>query len=75
MSCLFSTEEMINGNPSGVTNSKDPVRRRTIKKLDTNRMAYIISEFIIVYLYMGIEFRSILNVEAGFHESVFICIT
>ena len=49
---------MVNGNPSGVTNSKDPVRRRTIKKLDTNRMAYIISEFIIVYLYMGIEFNS-----------------
>ena len=41
MSCLFSVEEMVNGNPSGVTKSKDPTRNRTIKRLDPNRMKYI----------------------------------
>ena len=41
MSVLFTTEELVNGNPSGITNSKDETRRRTIKKLDPNRMLYI----------------------------------
>lgn len=42
MSCLFTAEELVNGNPSGVTNSKDPVRKGTIKKLDPKRIKYII---------------------------------
>ena len=33
-SCLFNLEELINGNPSGVTNSKDEVRKQTLEKLD-----------------------------------------
>lgn len=41
MSCLFSIDEMVNGNPSGVTNSKDEGRRNSIKKLDPQRMKYI----------------------------------
>lgn len=41
MGCLFTIEEMVNGNPSGVTNSKDDQRKRTIKKLDPNRIKYI----------------------------------
>lgn len=41
MAALFTTEEMVNGNPSGFTNSKDEARRRTIKRLDPSRMLYI----------------------------------
>ena len=41
MSCLFSIEEMVNGNPSGVTNSKDEGRRNSIRKLDPNRINYV----------------------------------
>ena len=41
MSCIFSPEELVNGNPSCVTNSKDEVRRKTIKQLDPMRMKYI----------------------------------
>lgn len=41
MSCLFSAEELVNGNPSGLTNSKDETRIRTIKKLDVNKIKYI----------------------------------
>lgn len=40
-SCLFSLEELTNGNPSGVTNSKDEVRKRTVEKLNPIRMKYI----------------------------------
>ena len=46
MDCLFSTEEMVNGNPSGVTRSKDTARQRTIKQLDPEKMRYINSKFI-----------------------------
>lgn len=38
MDCLVSTEEMVNGNPSGVTRSKDPGRQRTTKQLDQEKM-------------------------------------
>ena len=41
MSCLFSAEELVNGNPSGNTNSKDEMRRKTIQKLDPKRIQYI----------------------------------
>jgi hypothetical protein len=41
MDCLFSTEEMVNGNPSGVTRSKDAARQKTIKRLDPEKMRYI----------------------------------
>ncbi|CAI8020861.1 hypothetical protein GBAR_LOCUS12436 [Geodia barretti] len=41
MDCLFSTEQMVNGNPSGVTRSKDAARQKTIKRLDPEKMKYI----------------------------------
>ena len=44
MDCLFSTEEMVNGNPSGVTRSKDPARQKTIKRLNPEKMRYIDSK-------------------------------
>ena len=40
-SCLFTVEELTNGNPSGVTNSKDEARKRTLQKLDPIRMKYV----------------------------------
>ena len=33
MDAIFTTEEMVNSNPSGVTKSKDLVRQCTIKQL------------------------------------------
>jgi hypothetical protein len=44
MDCLLSTEEMVNGNPSGVTRSKDAARQKTIKRLDPEKMRYIDSK-------------------------------
>lgn len=41
LSCLFDPEELVNGNPSGSTNSKDVHRQQTIKKLDAGRMNYL----------------------------------
>ena len=41
LSCMFSDEELVNGNPSGMTNSKDEGRKSTITKLDPRRMQYI----------------------------------
>ena len=41
MSVLFDIKELVNGNPSGITNSKDEARLRTIKRLDPKRMLYI----------------------------------
>ena len=43
-SCLFNLEELTNGNPSGVTNSKDEICKRTLEKLDPKRMKYIIGK-------------------------------
>ena len=31
MDCVFTMSEMVNGNPSGVAKSNDPVRQRTIQ--------------------------------------------
>ena len=39
--CVFSTEELVNANPSGVTRSKDETRQRTIRPLDGAKMRYI----------------------------------
>ena len=44
LDCLFHAEELVNGNPSGFTNSKDPDRLTTIQKLDQVRMKYIYGE-------------------------------
>ena len=41
MDCLFESHEMVNGNPSGTTKSKDVVRQETIKLLDPVRMKFI----------------------------------
>ncbi len=42
MDCLFSSEEMVNGNPSGQTKSADVDRVATIQKLDETRMKYLL---------------------------------
>ena len=34
LSCLFEPVELVNGNPNGIMNSKDDVRKTTIKQLD-----------------------------------------
>ena len=41
IAALFTPVELVNGNASGFTNSKDELRRKTIKKLDPGRMQYI----------------------------------
>ena len=41
MDCVFSTEELVNGNPSGRTKSHDPSRQQTIRMLDPAKMRYI----------------------------------
>lgn len=41
MDCLFTASEMVNGNPSGVTRSKDETRQKTIRPLDSQKMRYI----------------------------------
>ena len=41
MACLFTKTELVNGNPSGITNSKDEQRQKTIKKLDPTILRYI----------------------------------
>ena len=39
--CLFDAEELVNGNPTGSTNSKEEQRQATIKKLDPDWMKYL----------------------------------
>ena len=41
MDCVFTTHELVNSNPSGVTKSKDTTRQKTIKRLDPAKMQYI----------------------------------
>ena len=48
MSALFTPEEMVNGNPSGITKSKDEARQRTIKQLDASRIQYIKGNFLFI---------------------------
>ena len=50
LSCLFSDEELVNGNPSGTTTAKDDVHKKTIKKLDPVRMNYIIGIYSLDYI-------------------------
>lgn len=45
MDCIFSTKEMVNGNPSGVTRS---TRQRTIQALDPEKMRFIDGTFYII---------------------------
>ena len=44
LDCLFDTTELVNGNPSGQTKSKDPNRQKSIRKLDPERINYICGE-------------------------------
>ena len=57
MGCLF-TAEPVNGNPSGNTNSKDELRKRTIKKLHPSRIKYIHSE---LYIMVTSDFQTSLD--------------
>ena len=41
MDYLFTTEELVNGNPFGVTMSKDANRKVTVQVLDTEQMKFI----------------------------------
>ena len=41
MTCLFTTSELVNGNPSGNTNSKDESRKDTIVALNPAKLKYI----------------------------------
>lgn len=41
LACLYAPEELVNGNPTGSTNSKDLKRVATICKLDPERMKYL----------------------------------
>ena len=51
MDCVFSTSEMVNGNPSGVTRSKDQIRQRTIRPLDAQKMRYIDGMIVLLVVY------------------------
>ena len=48
LGCLFSPEELVNGNPSGITNSKDEMRQKSIKKLDPLRITYIYGMLVVI---------------------------
>lgn len=50
MSCIFTAEELVNGNPSGHTNSKDESRIKTIQKLDPERIKFINGKVAIMLL-------------------------
>ena len=41
MGCIFTSKELVNGNLSGYTKSKDVARQKTIKPLDKEKMKYI----------------------------------
>ena len=41
MDCVFTIKELVNGNPSGVTKSKDSARQKTIRPLNAAKMKYI----------------------------------
>ena len=41
LACLFTPEELVNGNPTGTTNSKDLRHQQTINKLDLGHLNYI----------------------------------
>ena len=41
MDCMFTLEELVKSNPSGVTKSKDPDRACTLSILDPHRMTMV----------------------------------
>lgn len=41
MGCIFTSKELVNGNLSDHTKSKDVARQKTIKPLDKEKMKYI----------------------------------
>ena len=47
MDVLFTTEEMVNGNPSGNSKSRDATRLATISPLDPARMKYIFGKCVL----------------------------
>ena len=44
LDCLFSTKELVNGNPNGQTRSKEEGRKNNITQLDPIRIQYICGE-------------------------------
>ena len=50
MSCIFTPDELVNGNLAGVSNSKEEARKKGIKQLDPNRMKFIQSKTVYSYL-------------------------
>ena len=48
MACLFTKEELVNGNPSGESKSKDERRQRTINELESTVLRYIEGEQAII---------------------------
>ena len=50
MACLFTKDELVNGNPSGESKSKDERRQKTIKKLDSTVLRYIEGKEATVYV-------------------------
>ena len=48
---LFTDEELVNGNPRGVTNSNDEARKKNIRQLDPRRMNYIKGTSHFLYAY------------------------
>ena len=68
MGCVFSTEKMVNSNPSGVTRSKDETRQRTIRPLDSAKMRYIdsmLNSLISAVMYSNHLFEGILQEKWG----------
>ena len=63
LDCLFTVEELVNGNPSGNTKSQNPDRISTIKPLHGQKMQYIYAE-----LYYTI-FDNILTLQINYSGS------
>ena len=59
MDCVFTTEEMVNSNPSGITKSKDPTRQKIIKRLDPTKMQYIDGNVLFYHLHENVILFSI----------------
>ena len=52
MECVFSTEELVNCNPSGITKLRDTMRQQTIKMLEPAKIKFIDSMLCtICYIY------------------------
>ena len=57
MACLFTKEELVNGNPSGISKSKNERRQKTIQKLDTAVLRYIEGKLIMICWERGVRER------------------